>query len=109
MSAKTINADIILNLSPVNNIMDAFKNFGIREDCNDVIVIRVIELQDDEDVVDNVVKLVGTDSNLNDQVLFDLVDLKRFKKVYKLNDAKFTDTQQNLSNLAIGACILRGC
>ncbi|EGW32007.1 uncharacterized protein SPAPADRAFT_139605 [Spathaspora passalidarum NRRL Y-27907] len=109
MSAKTVNAEIILNLSPVNSIMDAFKNFGIREDCDSAIVVKIIEEDSNEDVSEKLTKLVGPESELNDQVLFDLVDFKRFKKVYKLNDAKFTHTQNDLSKLAIGACILRGC
>ena len=41
MRAKTLNTEIIFNLLPVNNIMDALKRFGVDPACLNVIAIKV--------------------------------------------------------------------
>lgn len=113
--AKTLNAEIIFNLSPVNNIMDAFKRFGVDETRDDVIVIKVLrtsELQETESSLASKIQhllKVESPQPLTNELLYTLVNIPKFKKLYKLNDATVKDDQDELSNLAIGACILRGC
>lgn len=122
MRAKTLNTEIIFNLSPINNIMDALKRFGVDEGCPNVIIIKVFFNKEETNNIDQIEnhlqKLLEANNTqsleLNDDVLFnDFIDIKKFKKVYKLNDAKLTndenDLQANLTRLAIGACQLRGC
>ena len=64
MAAKTLNTEIIFNLSPINNIVDALKNFGIREDCPNVIIIKVLpteECTEDKilEITENLSALLG--------------------------------------------------
>lgn len=112
MRAKTLNTEIIFNLSPINNIMDALKRFGVDELCPEVIVVKVLEEDDKvEEIEQHLSGILGSVSvPLTDEHLYSSVDLKKFKKVYKLNDAKLeSDLQTALTRLAIGACQLRGC
>ncbi|KAK6205446.1 kinase binding protein CGI-121-domain-containing protein [Scheffersomyces amazonensis] len=122
MRAKTLNTEIIFNLAPINNIMDALKRFGVDESCNNVIVIKVIN---SHDVVDNtfdneftnLLSLLEVSESssieLSDNILFSLVNIPKLKKLFKLNDANYSnDTshlQAELTRLTIGAALLRGC
>lgn len=120
MKARTLNAEIILNLCPTNNIMEAFKKFGIKESCSNAIIIKVLEKDiGDPDKLEelnkHVSKLVGGDSSnreLSDDTLFKLFDERKFKKIYKLNDANSTvdrgNIQEELTRLSIFSCQLRG-
>lgn len=122
MRAKTLNTEIIFNLSPINNIMDALKRFGVDETCPNLITIKVLPTLECNEIACNelnthLLKILSIDDShnptLNDELIFNsLVDLKKLKKVYKLNDAKFSDEsnlQGELTRLTIGACQLRGC
>ncbi|EGV63222.1 hypothetical protein PSN45_004505 [Yamadazyma tenuis] len=119
--AKTLNTEIIFNLSPVNNIMDAFKRFGVddSQDQSNVICIKVIDYVSDgnclEDLNTHISKLLHTDASQNiplqDAYLFKTVDISKFKKIFKLNDAKLSESENlqiQLTRLAIGACLIRG-
>ncbi|KAI5957805.1 CGI121 [Candida theae] len=113
MQAKTLNTEILLNLSPVNVISEAIKRFGISDDCSNVIVVKVVS--SDEDIVTfkrELGDIVGGEGvAISDEVLLELVDVSKFKKIYKLNDAAFSseeNLQGQLTRLAIGACLLRG-
>lgn len=123
MKAKTLNTEIIFNLSPINNIMDALKRFGVDEACPNLITIKALPTPECNEIAfkdlnEHLLKILSTDPShnpkLNNEIIFDsLVDLKKLKKVYKLNDAKFSKDESNLqgelTRLAIGACQLRGC
>ncbi|CAH2354126.1 EKC/KEOPS complex subunit Cgi121p [[Candida] railenensis] len=114
MKAKTLNTEIIFNLSPVNNIMDSIKRFGVDSNCSNVIVIKVLKAGEPEDEsFKNISELFTGEvesKELTDNVLFSLVDMPRFKKVYKLNDAAIQGdgTQGVWTRLAVSACQLRG-
>lgn len=113
MQAKTLNTEILLNLSPVNVISDAIKRFGILDDCANTIIVKVISPDDDaSQIAKNLDDIVDGDNvETKDEVLLDLVDVSKFKKVYKLNDAVIApeaNLQAQLTRLAIGACLLRG-
>lgn len=112
MTSKNLNSEIILNLSPLNNIGDALKKFGISEDCSNSIIVKIIQ-GDDKPYDSNLKEIVhGNIIDLTDDYIFhQLVDLPKFKKLYKLNDAKLDkdgNLQTQLTRLAIGACVLRG-
>ncbi|KAL6451171.1 hypothetical protein SBY92_002509 [Candida maltosa Xu316] len=114
--AKTLNSEIIFNLSPVNNIGDALKKFGISEDCPNCIVIKVFKdpTTEGSELSEELAEIIhGDNTELTDDEIFtNLVDIPKFKKLYKLNDAKISETenlQGQLTRLAIGACVLRGC
>lgn len=114
MKAKTLNTEIIFNLSPVNNIMDSIKRFGVDSNCSNVIVIKVLKAGEDKDeVYKNIGELFTGEvesKELTDDVMFSLVDMSKFKKVYKLNDAAIQGdgTQSLWTRLAVSACQLRG-
>lgn len=119
--AKTLNTEIILNLSPINNIGDALRRFGINENQSDVIVIKVLPSIASEAELDKLnsglKELLGGSSVSNpilndDIILSDLVDMKKLKKVYKLNDARIDSSQsiqKDISKLVVACCHLRGC
>lgn len=120
LSTRNLNSEIIYNLSPINNIGDALKRFGISEDCPNCIVIKIINNKEEE--ITKALDRVNTDLKeiidgelieLNDQYIFEnFIDLAKFRKLYKLNDVaelnKEDNLQGRLTRLAIGACILRG-
>jgi EKC/KEOPS complex subunit CGI121/TPRKB len=119
MRAKTVNTEIIFNLSPINNIMDALKRFGVDESLDKTIVIKIFKTSEVSDEIlqstnRHLLNLLQVDPSqnlkLDDSLLFELVNIDKFKKIYKLNDAKLgsTDIQAQLTRLAVGACVLRG-
>lgn len=104
MRAKTLNTEIIFNLSPINNINDALKRFGVDDLRSDVIVITVAT-DAFEEIDGKVSELLGVESlELNDQVLQSTLDVKKFKKLFKLADVDPKDYSQS----AIAASLLRG-
>lgn len=123
MKAKTLNTEIIFNLSPINNIMDALKRFGVDDTCSNLISIKVIPTSEAsesafEEVNKHLLDILCCDEShnpeLTDEVIYNsLVDIKKLKKVYKLNDAELSNDesclQGELTRLSIGACQLRGC
>lgn len=123
MKAKSLNTEIIFSMSPINNIMDALKRFGVDETCPNVIAVKLVPSNDSdektlEEINNHLLSILSCENlqnpNLDDKVIINsLVDLKKFKKVYKLNDANLSkdesELQANLTRLAIGACQLRGC
>lgn len=94
--------------------MDSLKRFGVDSSGQgNLICIKVVDQETDFLALNSqLVKLLDCGANQNvpltDQLLYDTVDIPKFKKVYKLKDAKLEDTQVNLTRLAIGACLLRG-
>ncbi|ODV67080.1 CGI-121-domain-containing protein [Hyphopichia burtonii NRRL Y-1933] len=117
MRARTLNTEIILSLSPINNVMDALKRFGVDGACPNVIVIKISEeaseLENLDEYLQNLLKASREQNiELDDDTLFhEFLDLKKFKKLYKLNDARLSDDkplQTQLTRLAISACHLKG-
>lgn len=111
MKANTLNTEIILNLSPVNNINDALKRFGVDESRTDVIVIKAFETTQNTDfhALDaKLSSLLGAPSvELNDKVLGEVVDLKKFRKVFKLTEESLL-AHESYTKGAIAASLLRG-
>lgn len=108
MKAKTLNAEIIYNLSPVNNIMEAFKKFGIDDKIPNVIIVKILTKDDDpEKINDDLTTQLKAESNplLSDDVLFGLADIPKTKKVYKIQTE---GGQGELTRLIIGSCVVRG-
>ncbi|ABN68293.2 conserved hypothetical protein [Scheffersomyces stipitis CBS 6054] len=121
LKARTVNTEIIFNLSPINKIMEALKKFGVDEKCPNIIAIKVFKTEDiDEksfiDTNNHLLKLlrIEKDSNieLNDKTLGQLVDVPKVIKVYKLSDVKISSDesqkQAQLTRLVVAACLLRG-
>ncbi|EDK39581.1 hypothetical protein PGUG_03678 [Meyerozyma guilliermondii ATCC 6260] len=114
MKAKTLNTEIIFNLSPTNKITDAFRSFGVEEGCSSVIVVHITTGNENFATVNQHLEgLLSSDSRpenikIEDETLSSFVDVSKFKKLYKLNDAVGADSYPTLTRLAISACHLRG-
>lgn len=111
MKAKTLNTEFILNLSPVNNINDALKRFGVDETRTDVIVLKAFETSSTSDFEllekDLSLLLSASTTALNDSVLESTVDLKKFRKVFKLTEDSLL-AHESYTKGAIAASLLRG-
>ncbi|XP_069833256.1 EKC/KEOPS complex subunit TPRKB [Dendropsophus ebraccatus] len=82
MKTRTLNSEIIFNLSPTNNISEAFKKFGLSDSDSAVLVV----LTDDGTKALN---LQETFSHVEGQQvplthLSQLTDFTKVKKVYKI-------------------------
>lgn len=116
--AKTLNTEIIFNMSPINNIMDSLKRFGVdsSKDHDHLVCIKVLDEKsspDFESLNDQLVRLLHCQKQQNipltDEFLQHAVDIAKLKKIYKLSDTNLTaDDQDQLTRLVIGACLLRG-
>ncbi|OBA18042.1 CGI-121-domain-containing protein [Metschnikowia bicuspidata var. bicuspidata NRRL YB-4993] len=109
MKANTVNTEIIFSLSPVNNINDALKRFGVDETRADVIVVKVCRSDSSMAEVEKAISalLGSTAVALSDEALLCRHDAKKFRKLFKLLDA--TDaSQQGQTRGAVAASLLRG-
>lgn len=112
--AKSLHTEIILCMSPVNNIMEALKKFGVDpSDDGDLVCVKVVDAHSDmESIHQQLLHLVGSETveniSLTDEYLWNGIEMSKFKKLFKLNDAKIESNQDNLTRLAIGTSLLRG-
>ncbi|KAM6437124.1 EKC/KEOPS complex subunit TPRKB [Liasis olivaceus] len=82
MKTRTLNAEIIFNLSPNNNISDAFRKFGT-SDSDSAVLIVVVEHQEKTVNLNNLISHVdGQQISIAD--LSKISDIQKIKKVYKL-------------------------
>lgn len=114
MKAKTLNTEILYNLSPTNNINEALKRFGVDESRLDIIVIKVLSRSDDEAQCNTEIEKLlegSSTTELSNVLLTKLVDLKKFLKLFKiqLTNEDISQAQQRYSREAVAASLLRGC
>ncbi|KAF3987733.1 hypothetical protein FT663_02692 [Candidozyma haemuli var. vulneris] len=118
MKAKTINTEILYNLSPTNNINEALKRFGVDEGRSDVIVLKVLGTSDAEEsslqaINETLQSLLKgkADAELSDSTLAQQVDLKKFLKLFKIqqSDESVEDAQVRYASDAVASSLLRGC
>lgn len=109
MKANTLNTEILFNLCPVNNINEALKRFGIDNARQDVIVVSVLKEEQGPQLDEKIASLLQTGGSidLTDESLMKTVDLKKFKKLFKVQELK-DDMQRQFTKEAIAASLLRG-
>ncbi|XP_063164028.1 EKC/KEOPS complex subunit TPRKB [Candoia aspera] len=82
MKTRTLNAEIIFNLSPNNNISDAFKKFGISDSDSAVLIVLVEHQEKTVNLNDLISQVDGQQVSIAD--LSKISDIQKIKKVYKL-------------------------
>lgn len=106
--AKTLATEIFSNLSPDKNIGEALRRFGLLEGSTEVVAIALVK-GDVGNTAEEMAKLFEKEpTQITEEAWWQLVDLKKVRKVYKLNDVvDLKEDQESYTNLVIGACVLR--
>ncbi|XP_017285419.1 EKC/KEOPS complex subunit TPRKB [Kryptolebias marmoratus] len=82
MKTRTLNSEIIFNLSPTNNISEAFKRFGI-SDGNDSVLVVLVHKRDKLPSLSDITAMVDGQQLPVDDVS-SLSDIAKIKKLYKI-------------------------
>ncbi|XP_019732685.1 EKC/KEOPS complex subunit TPRKB isoform X1 [Hippocampus comes] len=83
MKTRGLFSEIIFNLSPTNNISEAFKRFGISDGDNSVLVVLVHNKEESQLMSDILTKVDGVQIPVDD--LSSISDLEKIKKLYKVS------------------------
>lgn len=111
MRANTVYTEALFGLSPVNNLNDAFKRFGVDQTRDDVVVVKIFAEPVDEEKLQAVeaelVQLLGAPAEvLSDDTLFAGADHAKFRKLFKA--AGLEETKEAYSKVAVSGGLLRG-
>ncbi|XP_042259854.1 EKC/KEOPS complex subunit TPRKB [Thunnus maccoyii] len=82
MKTRSLFSEIIFNLSPTNNISEAFKKFGISDGDDSVLVVLVHNKDESQLLSDITAKVNGRQVPVED--VSSLSDLAKIKKLYKV-------------------------
>ncbi|XP_026119827.1 EKC/KEOPS complex subunit TPRKB [Carassius auratus] len=82
MKTRSLYSEIIFNLSPTNNISEAFKRFGISDSDSAVHIVLVHNKDEILNINDIILKVDGQQIAV-DRVS-DLTDVAKIKKLYKV-------------------------
>ncbi|CAH2275838.1 EKC KEOPS complex subunit TPRKB [Pelobates cultripes] len=82
MKTRSLNAEIIFNLSPTNNISEAFKKFGLSDSNSDVLVALTDDGRNTLNSQEIISHVDGQQVSLAE--LSQLTDITQVKKVYKI-------------------------
>ncbi|XP_041833733.1 EKC/KEOPS complex subunit TPRKB [Melanotaenia boesemani] len=82
MKTRSLNSEIIFNLSPTNNISEAFKRFGISDGDNSVLVVVVHNKDELQFLSDVTARVDGRQVPVEE--VSSLSDVAKIKKLYKV-------------------------
>ncbi|XP_034529849.1 EKC/KEOPS complex subunit TPRKB [Notolabrus celidotus] len=82
MKTRSLYSEIIFNLSPTNNISEAFKKFGISDGDDSVMVVLVHTKNESQSLQDIIAKVNGQQVPVEDVSL--LSNLTKIKQLYKV-------------------------
>ncbi|XP_029969348.1 EKC/KEOPS complex subunit TPRKB [Salarias fasciatus] len=88
MKTRSLYSEIIFNLSPTNNISEAFKRFGISDGDDSVMVVVVHDKDESQLLSDITSKVEGRQVPVED--VSSLSDAAKIKKLYKVTPAEET-------------------
>ncbi|XP_053170011.1 EKC/KEOPS complex subunit TPRKB [Scomber japonicus] len=99
MKTRSLYSEIIFNLSPTNNISEAFKRFGISDGDDSVMVVLVHNKQESQLVSDITALVDGRQVSVED--VSSLSDPAKIKKLYKVTP------QEEKSSTLLDAVVCR--
>ncbi|ODV83443.1 hypothetical protein CANARDRAFT_9502 [[Candida] arabinofermentans NRRL YB-2248] len=113
--SKTLHTEIIFNLAPQRNIMECLNKFGISSSSTDLLVLKVLNLEDGNSIQEKEQELLailkkninGDIMEFDDATLSERAKLPSIKKNYKLGDT-FTEDLSKLNRILIGITQLKG-
>ncbi|XP_035003280.1 EKC/KEOPS complex subunit TPRKB [Hippoglossus stenolepis] len=83
MKTRSLNSEMIFNLSPTNNISEAFKRFGISDGNDSVMVVIIHDKKNESQLVEDIVtKVDGRQVPVED--VSSLSDSAKIRKLYKV-------------------------
>ncbi|TKS90983.1 EKC/KEOPS complex subunit [Collichthys lucidus] len=82
MKTRSLYSEIIFNLSPTNNISEAFKRFGISDGDDSVLVVLVHNKDESQLLSDITAAVDGRQVPVED--ISSLSDQTKIKKLYKI-------------------------
>uniref|UniRef100_A0A3Q3WBF7 EKC/KEOPS complex subunit TPRKB n=1 Tax=Mola mola TaxID=94237 RepID=A0A3Q3WBF7_MOLML len=82
MKTRSLYSEIIFNLSPTNNISEAFKRFGISDD-NDSVLVALVHSEDESQLLTDIAAMV-TGQQVPVEDISSLTDQEKIKKLYKI-------------------------
>ncbi|XP_067860901.1 EKC/KEOPS complex subunit TPRKB [Heptranchias perlo] len=86
MKTRGLYSEIIFNLSPTNNISDAFKKFGISDSDCAVLVVLVDDGGKKSNLEDIISQVEGQQISVQD--IPTIADVAKVKKLYKVSPAE---------------------
>nr|XP_061809126.1 EKC/KEOPS complex subunit TPRKB-like isoform X1 [Nerophis lumbriciformis] len=82
MKTRSLFSEIIFNLSPTNNISEAFKRFGISDGDDSVLVVLIHDKDESPLVTDIATKVDGLQIPVDE--MCSLSNFEKIKKLYKV-------------------------
>lgn len=101
MRTKNVHSEVLFCLGGNNNIMDSLRRFGIQEDTENIVAVKIGGGE--------YKKLVeGTEEPFSDAQIAKNTDFKLVIKVYKLPATVSLEDPVQVETAAVGALLLRG-
>ncbi|KAL5527021.1 hypothetical protein ACEPAG_5812 [Sanghuangporus baumii] len=85
LKTKTVHSEIIWCLNPTNNITEALRRFGVSDNSNSLLVVRVGHQAVPASEVESQMKSVVEGDLVPIEALSDITDWAAVRKYYKLN------------------------
>ncbi|KAK3055594.1 hypothetical protein LTR09_003514 [Extremus antarcticus] len=110
LKSRNVHSEIVFSLSPNNNISESFRRFGITNESINVLAIKVggDAAQIESHLTANV---KGQPAVFSDEVLAEVCDLSRIKKIYRVDVGTKSDgeaARKEAEAFVLGSMALKG-